>query len=164
MYELHENDVDNPGYRAFLERLAVPLAERITPGMHGLDYGCGPGPALAAMLSERGFTMSLYDPFYAPDASVLKRTYDFVTCTETAEHFHKPAAEFERLAGLLAPRGWLALMTSVRPTEQEFATWHYTRDPTHVCFYQDQTFQWLAARYGWTLVRPSENVALFQAA
>ena len=164
VYELHENAVDDPHYRAFLDRLAVPLMDRLAPGMRGLDYGSGPGPALAAMLTERGFAMSVYDPFYAPNESVLHQTYDFVTCTETAEHFHHPAAEFERLASLLAPSGLLAVMTSVRPPAQDFATWHYTQDPTHVCFYADQTFAWLAARHGWRLERPERNVALFRAA
>lgn len=162
IYEMHENHVDDPRYRTFLDRLAAPLVARLSHGMHGLDYGSGPGPALAAMLTERGFAMSVYDPFYAPDASVLDRTYDFVTCTETAEHFHDPATEFDRLASLLAPRGWLAVMTAVRPRNQDFASWHYTRDPTHVCFYEDRTFEWLAARYGWQLERPAQDVALFR--
>jgi SAM-dependent methyltransferase len=162
-YELHENAVDDPAYRAFLERVALPLVARLTPGMHGLDYGSGPGPALAAMLTERGYPMQIFDPFYAYAPHVLQRTYDFVTCTETVEHFHHPAAEFERLASLLAPRGWLAVMTSVQTPTQDFASWHYTHDPTHVCFYEDRTFAWLAARHHWRVERPSPNVALFQA-
>ena len=42
-YLTHENEVDDPRYRAFLSRLANPLLERLKPGSHGLDYGCGPG-------------------------------------------------------------------------------------------------------------------------
>ena len=52
-YDHHENDPDDPRYRAFLSKLSAPLLERLPPGASGLDYGCGPGPALAAMLSGR---------------------------------------------------------------------------------------------------------------
>jgi SAM-dependent methyltransferase len=62
-YDKHENDLHDPGYRGFLDRLAAPLRARLTPGARGLDYGCGPGPALAHMLREAGHDMAVYDPF-----------------------------------------------------------------------------------------------------
>ena len=96
-YLRHRNDPADPGYRAFLARLAAPLLARLAPGAEGLDYGCGPGPALAAMLAEAGHRVSLYDPFFHPDEAALARRYDFVSCTEVVEHFHRPAAEFARL-------------------------------------------------------------------
>ena len=51
-YDLHENDPNDPGYRAFLDRLAGPLDKRLAPHSHGLDFGCGPGPTLSVMLEE----------------------------------------------------------------------------------------------------------------
>ncbi|HLL83446.1 MAG TPA: hypothetical protein VK420_12365, partial [Longimicrobium sp.] len=45
-YATHENDAADPRYRAFLDRLAAPLAERLAPGAEGLDFGAGPAPAL----------------------------------------------------------------------------------------------------------------------
>ena len=34
----------------------------------GLDFGCGPGPALTLLMEEAGFAkMNLYDPFYFAD-------------------------------------------------------------------------------------------------
>ncbi|HEX2205316.1 MAG TPA: class I SAM-dependent methyltransferase [Longimicrobium sp.] len=160
-YGTHENDPDDPGYRAFLDRLAAPLAARLAPGAEGLDYGSGPGPALARMLEERGFGMSLYDPFFAPDASVLERAYDFVTCTETAEHFFAPGDEFRRFDALLRPGGWLGVMTEMRTDERDFARWRYARDPTHVSFYRAETMEWIARAHGWALERPHRDVALF---
>lgn len=148
-YDLHENDPDDPGYRTFLDRLAAPLCERLTPGSEGLDFGCGPGPALARVLEERGHRMAVYDPLFAPDASVLDRQYDFVTCTEVVEHFHQPEKEFELLANLVKPGGVLAIMTSLLHEGVDFQRWHYRRDPTHVCFYREQTFDCLAQHYGW---------------
>ena len=65
-YLLHENDPGDEGYRQFLSRLAEPLLERLSPGASGLDFGCGEGPALAAMLRECGLTVALYDSFFFP--------------------------------------------------------------------------------------------------
>jgi len=47
---------------------------------------------------------------FRPGSEALTRTCDFITCTEVAEHFHRPADEFRRLDALLKPGGWLALM------------------------------------------------------
>lgn len=147
-YGTHENTVDDQGYRAFLSRLADPLLERLAPGSKGLDYGCGPGPALAAMLREAGHEMALYDPFFAADKGVLEQTYDFITCTETAEHFHHPADEFRRLAAMLKPGGILAVMTMFQTDDDRFESWHYRLDPTHVVFYRPETFTHLAHELG----------------
>ncbi|MCC1498350.1 methyltransferase domain-containing protein, partial [Alcanivorax sp. 1008] len=73
--------------------------------------------------------------------------YDFVTCTEVVEHFHQPAREFERLTSLLTPTGVLAIMTSLLDDGVDFHTWHYRRDPTHVSFYRQTTFNWIANHY-----------------
>ncbi len=160
-YDQHQNDPMAPGYRAFLNRLAGPLLRRLTDGATGLDYGCGPGPALAMMLREAGHETATYDPIYQPDTEVLKRRYDFITATEVVEHFHHPAEEFERLHGLLRPGGWLGIMTRFQTDDVRFANWHYRRDPTHVVFYRAATFAWLADRWGWQAdIRPPGIVLL----
>ncbi len=159
-YRCHENDPDDPAYRRFLGRLADPLLARLPAGSSGLDYGCGPGPALAAMLGEAGHAVDLYDPCFHPDPAPLARRYDFVTCTETAEHFHRPAEEFDRLAGLLRPGGWLAVMTCFQTEDARFAQWHYRRDPTHVVFYRDVTMRRIAAARGLRCTIPAKDVAL----
>jgi hypothetical protein len=161
-YDTHENDPSDPRYRAFLCRVADPLVERLSPGAEGLDYGSGPGPTLSVMLEEMGFRMAIYDPFYAPDSQPLDRTYDFVTCTETAEHFFDPRAEFGRLDGLLRPGGIIAVMTEIFHDEIDFQDWHYSRDPTHVCFYRPATLLWICHQFGWSLEMPHPNVALFR--
>lgn len=161
-YDLHENDPDDPGYRAFLARLADPLLKRLQAGQSGLDYGCGPGPALARMLEEAGHRMALYDPIYARNPEVLNGTYDFITCTETAEHFHDPAAEFRRLNRMLHPGGLLAVMTMFQTDDERFAGWHYRRDPTHVVFYRTETMEWLAGHHGWAPDFPARDVVIFR--
>ena len=165
-YRLHENHADDPGYRRHLARLADPLLARLQDGMRtparGLDYGCGPGPALAAMLREAGHHVALYDPVFAPDLSVLTDPYDFVTCTEVAEHFHAPARDFARLRALVRPGGWLAVMTTFQTDDARFAGWQYRADPTHVVFYRADTLRHLARLWGWRCEIPVKDVALMQ--
>ncbi|PIV72943.1 MAG: methyltransferase type 12 [Rhodobacteraceae bacterium CG17_big_fil_post_rev_8_21_14_2_50_65_11] len=161
-YLHHENEVSDPGYRRFLSKLADPLMARLAVGSSGLDYGCGPGPALAEMLREAGHEMALYDPFFAPDPAPLAATYDFVTCTEAAEHFHHAGKEFARLRAFVRPGGWLAVMTCFQTEDDRFANWHYRKDPTHVVFYREATFRFLAESWGWSSEVPCKDVALMQ--
>jgi len=146
-YDLHLNNPADAGYRKFLSRLTDPLQERITAGSSGLDFGCGPGPALAEMLTEAGHKVALYDPYYQPDTSVLEQDYDFICATEVVEHLRIPADEFRRLFALLRPGGILAIMTKLVRNQQAFAGWHYIRDLTHICFYSRKSFRWLAQHY-----------------
>lgn len=163
-YRLHENHPDDPGYRRFLQPLFDALARRLPPAAEGLDFGCGPGSALAAMLREAGHGVRLYDPVFADDADALVQRYDFITASEVVEHLHRPAETFARLAGLLAPGGLLGIMTGAPPEDPAaFARWHYLRDPTHVAFYGPGTLGWIARRHGWALALPARNVALFTA-
>lgn len=162
-YGTHRNDPDDPGYRRFLSRLVQPLLARLDRPSRGLDFGCGPGSALAAMLAEAGHDIALYDPIFAPDAGALDSDYDFIACSEVLEHLHQPLAELQRLAARLRPGGLLAVMTGFPPdSPQAFTTWHYPRDPTHVAFYGPQVFAWLAQRLGMQLEIPDRNVALLR--
>jgi len=161
-YQTHENCIDDPAYRHFLSKLIDPLLEKLGDDKSGLDYGCGPGPALAQMMEERGHSMSVFDPFFFPSRDCLDCRYDFVTCSETAEHFHNPREEFQKLSLLVKPGGWLAVMTSFQTDDALFARWHYRQDPTHVVFYRYATFEWLAADMGWVLDIPRKDVVLMQ--
>ena len=161
-YRKHRNAVDDPGYRRFLRKLSEPLLMRLSAGARGLDYGCGPAPALAALLREAGHTVALYDPFFCPDPEPLRDEYDFVTCTEAAEHFHRPAETFALLMDRVRPGGWLGIMTCFQTDDARFAGWHYRRDPTHVVFYREQTLRHLAGARGWSCEIPVKDVALLR--
>ena len=54
-YLEHNNDVNDLDYRKFLSRLWSYLRPTLFKGAKGLDYGSGPGPALAAMIVEDGY-------------------------------------------------------------------------------------------------------------
>ena len=157
-YLLHRNDPDDPGYRAFLSRLAEPLLARLRAPASGLDFGCGPGPALGPMLEAAGHRVRNYDPAFAPDETALAQSYDFIACSEVFEHLHHPAREMALLARLLRPGGLLAVMTRFQTDDARFANWHYRRDPTHVVFFRARSFEAMAEAIGWRCEFPTANV------
>jgi|TARA_Y200000002_G_scaffold41269_1_gene30017 SAM-dependent methyltransferase len=161
-YLEHNNEINDPEYRSFLSKLARPLKEKILPNSTGLDFGCGHGPALADILKKDGFNVSLYDPFFYPNKDVLTKQYDFITCTETVEHFHNPWNEFNTLNALLKPNGWLGIMTSFLTSDEMFENWYYRRDPTHVTFYCEKTFEVIASQRNWICEIRSKDIALIR--
>jgi SAM-dependent methyltransferase len=163
-YQTHENDPDDIGYRRYLSKLFAPMLDKIDEGSLGLDYGCGPGSALAKMFTEKGFDIQLYDPYFEPDTRPLQGLHDFITCTEVVEHFHRPAEQFDRLNRLLKPGGWLGIMTCFQTDDKRFENWHYRRDPTHVVFYRPQTFTVLAEQRDWHCEIPCKDVVLMRKA
>ena len=159
-YDLHENSAEDPGYRRFLSRLSTPLLEKLETGQTGLDFGCGPGPALPAMLAEHGLRVDRYDPFYYSEPAVLSKTYDFICATEVIEHLRDPGMEFSSLFRMLRPGGWLGIMTKLVIDQETFSQWHYIRDLTHICFYSRDTFAYIARRYHASLDFVAQDVIL----
>jgi 2-polyprenyl-3-methyl-5-hydroxy-6-metoxy-1,4-benzoquinol methylase len=162
-YLLHNNDMNDNGYRQFLMRLSAPLLAKLSSkGLAGLDFGCGPGPLLAKILSDAGHTMQLWDPYFANNPSALEQQYDFICCTEAIEHFVNPAIEWSIWQQLLKPAGILAIMTKRYTDLHAFSRWHYKTDPTHVSFFHQDTFHWLAMQEKMTADFVANDVVILQ--
>jgi hypothetical protein len=67
----------------------------------------------------------------------------------------------DRLFAALWPGGVLGIMTGfVPPTEAGLESWHYIRDPTHVCFWGREVFEYIASMRQSSVLFPARNVAL----
>lgn len=162
-YDLHQNDPSDEDYVYFLKRLAGPVLMKINIDDHGLDYGCGPGPTLSKIFQEKGIRVENYDPIYFNDTDKLNQTYDFITCSEVVEHFYNPREEFLKFDKLIKEQGGiLGIMTQFRKDGYEFKDWWYHREPTHVCFYHQKTFQWIANWRNWQVEFPAPNIVIFE--
>ncbi len=95
--------------------------------------------------------MQIYDRFYAHHECVFEQQYDFITATEVVEHLHHPFAELQRLWHTLKAGGYLGIMTSRYDTIEDFNSWHYKLDPTHVLFFSTESFLWLSRQWQATL-------------
>lgn len=161
IYDLHQNQLDDLGYRRFLSRLTQPMLESLSSGAEGLDFGCGPGPLLAQMFREQGFQMETYDPFYANHPELLQRRYDFITCSEVVEHLRQPQPVFAQLFDMLKPQGLLGIMTKLVIDAEAFSRWHYKNDLTHISFFSEATMQWIADQQHCQLALFGKDVVIF---
>lgn len=160
-YDTHQNNPEDAGYRAFLSQVFDPVISQISPRDKGLDFGCGPGPTLSLMFEEAGYSVDLFDKFYADNPAVFSKQYDFITATEVVEHLSRPKFELERLLGILTKDGVLAVMTQMISKKVVFSSWYYKNDPTHICFFSKKTMRYLAKLWGVKVVFHGDNVALF---
>ena len=160
-YRQHNNGIDQPGYVGFLDRVVSPTQSFIKPGMVALDYGCGPTPTLCKLLEKERIACHNYDPLF--DFHHTLSSYDFIFATECLEHFYHPAKELKAISELLNPHGYLGIMTERWKDLDGFSTWYYKKDPTHVCFYHQHTFQYLCRHFGfWTVYDDNSRVIILQ--
>lgn len=161
-YDLHQNSADNEGYVSFLSQLVRPMINYLHPKDTGLDFGSGPEPALASLFRDNGFNVRTYDPFYANTLDVLQDNYSFITATEVVEHLHHPSIVMEQLVGMLNPDGLLGIMTKSLPAKTTFRSWWYKNDLTHVCFFSEKTFRWIAEHWKLKIEYKSGDVIIFR--
>jgi 2-polyprenyl-3-methyl-5-hydroxy-6-metoxy-1,4-benzoquinol methylase len=146
-YSTHENNKEDQGYIDFLNKLVNPLAPFLPACFSAIDFGCGPGPTLSIILKEKGGEVENYDPLFFKNQKALKESYDVVTSTEVVEHFKTPSEDWELLVKLIKPNGILAIMTQFINASIDYKSWWYKNDPTHVVFYREETFAYLANRF-----------------
>ena len=159
-YDQHNNDPNDADYRRFLSQVAKPLLERLPKQAKGLDFGCGPGPTLSIMLEEQGYSVDLFDKFYAQNDVVFNCKYDFITATEVLEHLSQPLFELNRLYNMLNPGGMLGIMTEMLSDNTNFVDWYYKNDPTHIGFFSRASLQRLAGTWRAEIETLSSRVIL----
>ncbi|QEN06095.1 methyltransferase domain-containing protein [Thiospirochaeta perfilievii] len=145
-YVKHDNSIDDPSYLNFLSRIVGPLLSNITniDSSEGLDFGCGPGPVLKKILEKSNLVLEEYDLYFKNDKELLKRNWDFIVSTEVVEHLIKPGEVLIDLWKIINEKGFLAIMTRLYDGVENFNAWYYKGDPTHICFFSKNTFNYLA--------------------
>jgi hypothetical protein len=141
-YEAHHNSENDENYKRYIQGITDLVAKHLGGQMSGLDFGCGKTTLLANLLSNDGHKMNSYDVFFYPDKSILNNKFDFIILSEVIEHLRNPHEELERVTGLLKPNGYLFIKTKLYPESQnEFKSWFYKRDLTHIQFFSYETFK-----------------------
>lgn len=161
-YQLHENDITDPGYINFVSPVVNAIKENHSPTEAiGLDFGCGTGPVITSELEKAGFKINLYDPFFEKNSTVLSQQYDYIACCEVMEHFKQPEKEFRLLADLLKPDGKLYCKTSLFSDKVDFDNWHYKDDRTHVFIYSETSINWIAKNLNFKQVKIEPDLIIF---
>ena len=175
IYQQHENNPNDLGYRKFLDRIKQPMLQQLAllkksqktankpeDKIAGLDFGCGPGPTLSLMLEEVGVSCANYDLYFANHPELLEQKYDFIVSTEVFEHLAQPAEVINQLVSCLKPQGILGIMTQ-RPRDlAAFQNWRYLADPTHISFFSEACFKWLAKHWQLEQVYLGSDVVLLK--
>ena len=148
-YNLHENDENDEGYKAYFKRFLDFTLPLVGKPETALDFGCGASSLLAKLLEKEGVACDYFDPIYHPDKAYCTKEYDLIVSTEVFEHLHHPKKIFEHLLSKLKEGGYLALQTQFHPNNIEsFKKWYYHQDPTHIVFFTTETFKVLSQMYG----------------
>ncbi len=138
-YLLHENSSENSGYVRWLESFLNFAFDEVPPaGTAVLDFGSGPEPVMAELMRNRGCKVLLEDCCFAPGKP--DGPFRLITAVEVFEHLLYPAKIMESLASRLSPGGRLCLSTEFLPeTPDDFESWHYRNDPTHIGFFTEKS-------------------------
>ncbi len=100
--------------------------------------------------------------FFADNPAVLSKTYNFITLTEVAEHLSEPGIVIDKLITILKNGGYLAIMTKDLVQKEDFKQWFYKKEPTHIAFYNTQTYNWIAKNWNLKIVFREEDLVIFQ--
>jgi hypothetical protein len=134
-YEAHENSESDPVYYTYISKIAQDLRSHLKEGDNGLDFGCGRTKLLAKLLGP--FNVDSYDIFFHPDDSLLNKKYKFIIMSEVIEHLRDPALTIKNLKTLSST---FFIKTKLYPQKEEFSSWFYKRDSTHVQFFNERSF------------------------
>lgn len=159
-YDLHENDLENPGYADFLMKLVKPLQTVIKNGDSILDWGSGPTQALVQLLKKMGYQSRGYDPIYQPQMPDKK--FSAVISTEVIEHFTDPLQSFQTMLSFVKEGGVLAGMSEYHSENKGFENWWYAKDPTHICFYSAKNIETIAKIFKLKILRNEANIFILK--
>ncbi|WP_461642831.1 class I SAM-dependent methyltransferase [Labilibaculum euxinus] len=160
-YQQHNNDIDDKGYQKFVSPITNSVRRDFTANHKGLDFGAGTGPVISKVLTDHGFSIAPYDPYFHNYPELLEEQYDYIASCEVIEHFYNPHKEFSFLKKMLKPQGKLYCMTHLYNKNIDFAKWYYKNDPTHVFIYQKQTFEWIRKEFGFSDVCIKDRLITF---
>lgn len=148
-YECHINNPDDLRYQKFVSPVTNSILNDFSTIDYGLDFGSGTGSPIVKVLEDNSYDIQEYDLYFHNNPEKLNTKYNYIACSEVAEHFKEPYKEFTLLKDLLLPDGKLYLMTELFDEQRDFESWYYKTDPTHVFLYHPKAFEWIQQEFGY---------------
>jgi Methyltransferase domain len=158
-YQHHDNTPDNHGYVGFLNEV-VEQADALNLGDRPiLDFGSGEHAVLTGLLNARGLVCTAYDPLYG--RTQLAGPYALVVVCEVIEHLRDLRGELVGLRDRLLPDGKILVRTQPIPSVERISSWWYSRDPTHINFFSEDSLAYAASLLGRTSTRLAKDIFLW---
>lgn len=147
-YELHDNTSDNNGYVEYLQQTIAIIKTMQLKNPKILDFGSGKNCVLAQLLQSERYTCFSYDPLYNCGSEMLSQTYDIIVLNEVAEHVRSLPALILLLRRICNPGTKILLRTGLYENPEDFKTWWYHHDVTHINFFTFATLGFFATQAG----------------
>lgn len=147
-YELHQNSEFDSAYLQYMEDLYQAIEGKLSNQEIGLDFGCGKVPLLEKLFKRKGFEFFSFDLYFHPNQEIFYKKFNFIIMSEVIEHLRDLNGELEKITNLLAPGGRLFIKTKLMPKgHEDFKSWYYKRDITHIQFFSESSLQKISQRY-----------------
>ena len=164
-YLLHNNNADNISYVNYLTRIyneCEKYAPKSSLESGVVDYGCCAEEVMVKVIEKSGYEGYGYDPLFNIVVPLNNLPVGVVIASESVEHFYNPLTEFKQIHSWLKPGGTLFIKTSLTDTVDDFGSWWYRKDPTHVQFFSRQSFQFIAETIGFRLLFAEKNTVVLE--
>lgn len=158
-YQHHDNTPDSHGYVCFLNEVVAQVERLSLGGQSILDFGSGERAVLTELLNARRLTCTAYDPLYG--RTQLAGPHALIIMCEVIEHLRDVRGELARLGEVLLPDGKLLVRTQPYPSVEQLPAWWYSRDPTHINFFNEAALSHAASLLGRSSTRLSKDIFLW---
>jgi SAM-dependent methyltransferase len=145
-YDLHDNSIDNKGYKEFLEKIVTVITDRFSVDCTILDFGSGANAVLGKILDKKGYSCDSYDPLFNIQCRNDTKLYDIIVVCEVIEHLRFLQNDLLFIKKRLRPDGTVILRTQLYPDAEKFLGWWYIQDLTHVNFFSPVTIDFVASQ------------------
>ncbi len=142
-YALHDNSYENSDYCNYLKGVIKKIERIPLLNKRILDFGCGYDSVLTKLLHKEGFHSTAYDPLYNIGLDCFSQTYDIIILCEVIEHIQDIQKALTCINSCLASEGYLVIQTELYNGLDDFSSWWYIQDPTHINFFSKQSITML---------------------
>lgn len=163
-YDQHQNNTESQLFDGYKKWMLEFWTWMKLLGFEGkiCDYGSGPHPILSELARLEGINIISYDLYYAPESKASLVDLDLLILSEVVEHFRNPYQEWNDLKKMVKTGGRICIRTSLWNEETRWKDWAYARDNTHINFYHQKTFDYLAQTFHWERLRLEKDKIEFR--
>ncbi len=156
-YSKHTNDKGDKAYEAYLSAIANDALDLQVESPRVVDFGSGPHHVLCDILNARGAHCVPHDPLYGLFALPSHEPFDIVVACEVMEHLRSLPQELGLISRLLKAEGFVYIHTQLYDPVEDFLSWWYTKDVTHINFFCEKTMRVAAGIMGKRVVRTNRK-------